>query len=181
MQKNFYIKILLSFFIIQTVNNETLKLNNFRIELDDNEKEIKLTGERLEQLKLITQNVTHINDLNQQLECQYLRFTDDMPMITHSHLLSSHLPRDDDDGGEQHQFKSASSTTTTNGHDEISEIDSVSFNDEHREEIDDLQQSDDGQLENYDQLLVNIIETLKNQSKNIFFISIIYNNIFRYK
>ncbi len=102
-------------------------------------------------------------------------------MITHSHLLSSHLPRDDDDGGEQHQFKSASSTTTTNGHDEISEIDSVSFNDEHREEIDDLQQSDDGQLENYDQLLVNIIETLKNQSKNIFFISIIYNNIFRYK
>jgi len=106
-------------------------------------------------------------------------------MTTHSHLLSSHLPKDDDDG-EQHQFKSTSSTTTTtNGHDEISEIDSVSFNDEHREEIDDLQQSDDGQIENYDQLLVDIIEKLTNQgerdTRNIFFISIIYKNIFRYK
>jgi len=142
-------------------------LNNLRTELDDNEREIKLAGERLEQMKLLTQNITHLNDLNQQLECQYLRFTDDMPMTTHSHLLSSHLPRDDDDGsGEQHQFKSTSSTTTTtNGHDETSEIDSVSFTDEHREEIDDLQQQDDGQLENYDQLLVDIIETLTNQSE----------------
>jgi hypothetical protein len=135
------------------------------MELDDNERETKLTGERVEQLKVVTQNITHLNDLNQQLECQYLRFTDDMQMTAHSHSLSSHLPKDDND--EQHQFKSASSTTTTNGHDGTSDLDSVSFNDEHREEIEDLQQTDAGQLENYDQLLADIIETLTNQSKRL--------------
>jgi hypothetical protein len=85
-------------------------------------------------------------------------------ITTHSNLLSSHLPKGDDDDSEQHQFKSASSTTTTNGPDETSELDSVSFNDERREEMDELQQSDDGQLENYDQLLADIIQTLTNQS-----------------
>jgi hypothetical protein len=109
-------------------------------------------------LKLIIQNITHLNELNQQLECQYLRFTDDMSMTMHNHSLSSHLPKDDDH---------STSLTTANGHDEISEIDSLSFNDEHREEIDELQQ-EEGQSENYDQLLADIIETLTNQSKKIY-------------
>ncbi|CAF0790315.1 unnamed protein product [Rotaria sordida] len=142
------------------VNNETLKLNNLHTELDDNEKETKLAGERSEQLKLITQNITHLNELNQQLECQYLRFTDDMSMTIYNQLLPSHLTKDDD---EQHQFKSTSSTTT-NGHDETSEVDSVSFNDEHRQEIDDLQQQDDESPENYEQLLTDIIEMLTKQN-----------------
>lgn len=148
------------------MNNETLKLNNFRTELDDNEKEIKLTGERLDQLKIVTQNLTHLNELNQQLECQYLRFIDDIPITTHNNSLSSNIISDGDDisNNEQQQFKSTSSTTTANGHDEISEIDSVSFNDEHHEDIDDLQQTDDEQLENYDQLLANIIENLTHRS-----------------
>jgi hypothetical protein len=93
-----------------------------------------------------------------------------MPMTTHSHLLSTHLPKDEDNDEQQqqqHQFKSTSSTTT-NGHDETSELDSVSFSEEHREENDDLQQQDDGQLENYDQLLAEIIETLTNQSERIY-------------
>jgi hypothetical protein len=90
-----------------------------------------------------------------------------MPMTTHSHLLPSHLPKEDDDDEQQHQFKPASSTAT-NGHDETSELDSVSFSEEHREEIDDLQQQDDGQVENYDQLLANIIEALKNRSENLY-------------
>ncbi len=114
-------------------------------------------------MKVISQNITHLNELNQQLECQYLRFTDDMSMSMHNHLLASHLPKDDD---EQHQFKSTSSTTT-NGRDETSEVDSISFNDEHREEIDESQQQDDGSMENYDKLLNDIIETLTNQSERI--------------
>jgi len=114
-------------------------------------------------LKVISQNITHLNELNQQLECQYLRFTDDMSMSMQNHLLASHLPKDDD---EQHQFKSTSSTTT-NGRDETSEVDSISFNDEHREEIDESQQQDDGSMENYDKLLSDIIETLTNQSERI--------------
>lgn len=161
------------------VNNETLKLNNFRTELNDNEKETKLAGERLEQLKVLTQNITHLNDLNQQLECQYLRFIDDIPMTTHNNSLSSQLLTDGDN--EQHQFKSTSSTTTTNGHDEISEIDSVSLNDEHREEIDELQQTDDGQIENYDQLLADIIENLTNQCKIYNILLFITMYIFRCK
>jgi hypothetical protein len=89
-------------------------------------------------------------------------------MTTPNNSLSSHLPKNDNDE-QQQQFRSTSSTitTTTNGHDENSELDSISFNDEHREEIDDLQQSDDGQMENYDQLRADIIETLTEQSKNI--------------
>ena len=145
-----------------------MKLNNLRNELDDYEREIKLSEERLEQLKFVTQNVTHLNDLNQQLECQYLRFTDDMQMTAHNQSLSSHLPKNDnDEQQQQQQFRSTSSTvtTTTNGHDENSELDSVSFNDERREEIEDLQQTDEGQMENYDQLLAEIIETLTEQSK----------------
>jgi hypothetical protein len=140
-------------------------LNNLRNELDDYEKEIKLSEERLEQLKVVTQNVTHLNDLNQQLECQYLRFTDDMQTTAHNQSLSSHLPKNDND--EQQQFRSTSSTitTNTNGHDENSELDSVSFNDERREEIEDLQQTDEGQMENYDQLLAEIIESLTDRSK----------------
>ncbi|CAF1246552.1 unnamed protein product [Adineta steineri] len=147
----------------KTVNNETLKLNNLHVELDDNEKETKLIGERLEQLKNITQNITHLNDLNQQLECQYLRFTDDMQMTINRQLLSAYLSKDDND--EQNQFKSTPSTTT-NGHDETSELDSISFSDEHREEIDDLQQQGEGHIENYDQLLADMIVTLTNQNMN---------------
>jgi hypothetical protein len=120
----------------------------------------------------VTQNLIHLNDLNQQLECQYLRYTDDMPMATHSHLLTSLLPTEEP---EQHQLKS----TTTNGHDENSELDSISFNDEHRDEIDDLQQQEDGQVENYDQLLTDIIETLTNRSKRIHLFIIIYIHIFQ--
>ncbi|CAF3382483.1 unnamed protein product [Rotaria sp. Silwood1] len=143
------------------VNNETLKLNNLYTELDDNENETKLAGERSEQLKLITQNITHLNELNQQLECQYLRFTDDLSMTIYNPLLPSHLTKEDD---EQLQFKSTSSTTT-NGHDETSEIDSISFTEEHQQEIDDLQQQqDDESLENYDQLLSDIIAMLTNQN-----------------
>ncbi|CAF2381089.1 unnamed protein product [Rotaria sp. Silwood2] len=149
------------------VNNETLKLNNLHTELDDNEKETKLASERSEQLKFITQDIAHLNELNQQLECQYLRFTDDMSMTIYNNLLPSHLAKDDDD--DQHQFKSTSSTTT-NGHDGTSDLDSISFNDEHRQEIDDLQQQqqqqDDEPLENYDQLLRDIIEMLRNQNTN---------------
>ncbi|UJR35498.1 hypothetical protein I4U23_028252 [Adineta vaga] len=149
------------------VNNETLKLSNLQNELDDNEKETKVHGERLEQLKLLTKNITYLDELNQQLECQYLRFTDDMSVSTHNHSLSSQFTKDDDE--QQHQqppFKSTSSTTI-NGHDETSEIDSISFNEEHREEIDDLHQQDEIQIENYDQLLVDIIETLKHQNQEM--------------
>jgi hypothetical protein len=93
-----------------------------------------------------------------------------MQMTIHNQSLSSHLPKNDnDEQQQQQQFKSTSSTitTTTNVHDENSELDSVSFNDEHREEIEELQQSDEGQIENYDQLLADIIETLTDQSKSI--------------
>ncbi|CAF3412449.1 unnamed protein product [Rotaria socialis] len=147
------------------VNNETLKLNNLLTELDDNDKEAELAAERSEQLRLVTQNITHLNELNQQLECQYLRFTDDMLMGTHNNLLPSHLTRDEDD--ELNQFKSASSTTTTNGRDETSELDSISFSEEHRQDIEDFNpQQDDDQPEKYDQLLADIIEILNNQNKD---------------
>ena len=72
-----------------------------------------MVGDRSEQLKLLTQNIVHLEELNQQLECQYLRFTDDMSMTTYGYPLPPHLAREEDD--EQHQFKSASSTTTTTG------------------------------------------------------------------
>jgi len=148
------------------VNNETLKLTNLRSEFDENEKEIKLSNERLDKLKILTQNLTHLNDLNQQLECQYLRFTDDMQTNIHSQLLVSNLSaRDGDIDDEQHQYHSTSSTATNNGHEENSEFDSVSFNEDNREEFDDIQQNTDGVLENYDQLLTDIIEYLTNQSK----------------
>ncbi|CAF4002737.1 unnamed protein product, partial [Rotaria magnacalcarata] len=147
------------------VNNETLKLNNLLTELDDNDKETELAAERSEQLRLVTQNITHLNELNRQLECQYLRFTDDMLIGAPNSLLPSHLTRDDDD--ELNQFKSASSTTTTNGHDETSELDSISFSDEHRQDIEDSNpQQDDDQPEKYDQLLADIIEILNNQNKD---------------
>lgn len=155
-------------FVEQIVNNETLKLNNLGTELDDNESETALATERAEQLKLITQNISHLHELNQQLECQYLRFTDDMLIAKHNNTLPSNLTRDDDD--EHHQYKSTSSTTTTttNGHDEHSEGDSISFTDEQRHDMDDLnQQKDDEQQENYDELLAQTIEILTNQSKKI--------------
>ena len=88
----------------KTVNNETLKLNNLRTELDDNERESKLITERLKQLEHITQNITHLNSLNQQLECQYLRFTDDMPMTTHNNSLSSQILKDENNEHEQYKF-----------------------------------------------------------------------------
>ena len=143
------------------MNNETLKLNHLRLELEDNEREKTTAGERLEHLKTITRHIVDLNDLNQQLECQYLRFTDEMPMAVHPQAITTNLPGGDDD--EQPPFQSTSSTTT-NGRDEISDIDSISFNDEHREEIDDLQQPEDTQAENYDQLLAEMIDLLKNQS-----------------
>ena len=143
------------------MNNETLKLNHLRLELEDNEKETKAAGERLDHLKTITHHIVHLNDLNQQLECQYLRFTDEMPMAVHSQAITPHLPGDDD---EQPPFKSTSSTTT-NGRDETSDIDSISFNEEHRDEIDELHQAEDTQAENYDQLFAEIIDLLTNQSQ----------------
>ena len=78
-------------------------------------------------------------------------------MTVNSQLLSSYLTGHD----EQHQFKSTSSNTT-NGHDETSESDSTSFNDEYRQEFDDIH---DEQVENYDQLLSDIIDILTKKSK----------------
>lgn len=138
-----------------------MKLNHLRLELEDNERETKAAGDRLEHLKTITHHIVDLNDLNQQLECQYLRFTDEMPMAVHPQAVTTNLLGDDD---EQPPFQSTSSTTT-NARDEISDIDSISFNEEHREEVDDLQQSEDPQAENYDQLLAEMIELLKNRSK----------------
>lgn len=145
-----------------------MKLNNLRNAIDDHEKETKLTGERLEQLKILTQNLTYLNELNQQLECQYLRFTEDIQMTNHVQSLSTQLVRDENEGEQQQQQQQqmkSSASITTNGQEEQSELDSISFCEEHRDELDDLQAIDEGQTENYDQLLADLIETLLEQSK----------------
>ena len=128
--------------------------------MDNNEKESKHIGKRLEQLKHITKNIAHLNELNQQTEYQYLRLSDEMPVVMKNLPLSSYMLLDED---ELHHGKSTPSTTT-NGRDENSEIDSVSFNDEHRDEIDDYQQQEDSRIENYDQLVNEVMEILANQS-----------------
>ncbi|CAF0864339.1 unnamed protein product [Adineta ricciae] len=143
----------------KSVNNESLKLTNLQSELDDNEKEMKIIGERLEELKVLSKNISNLDNLNRQLECQYLRFTDEMSMPMHNQSLASHVSKDDD---EQAAMKSTSSTTA-NGHDATSELDSISFSDDHQDENDDFQQEDEGQMENYEQLLAEIIEILKHQ------------------
>lgn len=146
------------------MHNETLKLTHLRLELEDNEKNIKLANERLEQLNHLTQNITHLNDLNRQLQCQYLRFIDDFPMLTHNTVLTSNALATYDD--EQQPFTSTSSTAT-NGRDENSESDSVSFNDEHRDDMDDVQQQDETQVEDYDKLFTEILDILTNQSNRL--------------
>lgn len=145
------------------MNNETLKLNNLQNQYDDHQQETQLTTERVEQLKNLIQNLTYLNELNQQLECQYLRFTDEIPTGNPSHSVSSQRLKDEND---QQQMRSNASITT-NGQEEQSELDSVSFCEEHREDLDDFQQIDEGQTENYDQLLEDLIQTITEQSKKI--------------
>jgi len=151
----------------KTVNNDALKLHNLRLELEDHEKNTKLGNEHIDQLKTLTQNITHLNDLNKQLECAYLRFNDEIPIQTHNPSLTSNLLAHHDEEQQQqlHPYTSTSSTTT-NGRDENSELDSVSLNDEHRDEMDDIHQQDNTQTEDYDKLLAEIIEILTNQNSN---------------
>lgn len=142
-----------------------MKLHNLRLELEDHERNMKLGNEHIDQLKTLAQNITHLNDLNQQLECEYLRFNDEIPIQTHNPSLTSNLLAHHDEEQQQqlHPYTSTSSTTT-NGRDENSELDSVSLNDEHRDEMDDIHQQDNTQTEDYDKLLAEIIEILTNQS-----------------
>ena len=146
---------------LQTVNNETLKLNNLRSELEDDERETKSTVERLEHAKLVSRNITHLDELNQKLECQYLRFTDEMPMGGQNQLLTCNFIVGDD---EQNPSRSVL-PPSMRAHDANSERDSISLNDDHRDEMDDTQQPEESELENYDQLLADVIELLTNQSE----------------
>jgi hypothetical protein len=141
-----------------------LKLNHLRLELDANEKEGKLSNERFEQLRTIQANICHLDELNQQLEWKYLQLTEDVPMTKHSPVFHAAVVAHDVDDELQQQPMKSRSSTTTNGRDENSDIDSMSFNDENRDEIDDLQQHDDVEMENYDQLLAETIQILTNQS-----------------
>lgn len=141
-----------------------MKLTNLRNAITDHENEKKLTDERLEQLKILTQNLTYLNELNQQLECQYLRFTEDIQMNNPGQTVSTQFFKDENDTEQQQQQMKSSASITTNGQEEQSELDSVSFCEEHRDELDDLQQIDEGQTENYELLLADLIETLIEQS-----------------
>ena len=147
------------------MNNETLKLNNLQNELHDNQTETQLTEERVQELKILIHNLTYLNELNQQLECQYLRVTDEVPTTNPSHSVSSQRLKDGSEGDQQQQQMRSNASITTNGQEEQSELDSVSFCEERREDLDDFQQNDEGQTENYDQLLEDIIQALTEQSK----------------
>ena len=135
-------------------------MNNLRSELEDDEKQTKSTVERLEHAKLVSRNVTHLDELNQQLECQYLRFTDEMPMCRQSQPSTCHFVV-----GEDEQNPSKSVVANMRASDANSERDSISLNDDHRDDIDESLQPDESQLENYDQLLADVLELLTNQSE----------------
>lgn len=139
-----------------------MKFIHYRLELEQYENENKLAQERLENLKLITQNINHLKELNQQAEYQYLRLSDEVSLNSINPLPSSFVCVEED----EHQQNKSILSTTTNGRDENSEIDSVSFSEDHHgDETDQQQQQDEVQTENYDDLLNELIEVLHSQSK----------------
>lgn len=89
-------------------------------------------------------------------------------MYTENSSLTSNVLANYDQEQQQQQQQTCPSisSTATNGRDENSESDSVSFNDEHRDEVDDLHQQENVPAEDYEKLLTEIMEILANQSNS---------------